>query len=277
MPTLSIIAAFAAAGAAAGFLAGLLGIGGGLILVPLLLQLYSLQGYSLDIALPFATGTSLAAVAIVTTLAAYRHRRRGALDIDVLRRFTPWVMLGAFVAPLVAPAIPARALAIVVGTLYGTIAVAILRDAMRVATTAPATGKPCLEAHWIVASAVATTVGSIAGIAGLAGSVLMTPLLSGPGGLPFKRALAASTGLAVPLTFAAIVSYALRVSPAPSEPLALQSIGTIHLPAAIGLALGGVLTVRLGAATADRIATGLLKALFALVVMLSAMRLILYR
>jgi uncharacterized membrane protein YfcA len=120
---LPMAAALLGGGLFMGFLSGLFGIGGGAIIVPVLYELYTLQGVPQDIRLQLATGTSLA-VMLPTTYRSFRgHRAKGAVDFSVVRRLAVPLVLGVTLGVIIAstaPAVVFKSVWIVFGTLMGT-------------------------------------------------------------------------------------------------------------------------------------------------------------
>ncbi|QQS11837.1 MAG: TSUP family transporter [Rhodospirillales bacterium] len=100
-----------ATGAATGLLAGLVGIGGGIVVVPVLLGLYAAQGVPGPVALPLAVGTAQATVAAAALSAAFAHGRAGNIDRHLLAAWLPWALAGAVAGALLAPLAPTRPLA----------------------------------------------------------------------------------------------------------------------------------------------------------------------
>ncbi|NNF96004.1 MAG: sulfite exporter TauE/SafE family protein, partial [Halobacteria archaeon] len=97
-------------GAVAGTLAGLLGIGGGIIIVPVLALVFQQQGVPIDVLMHVSIGTSLATI-VVTSLSSIRaHQKRGAIDWSVFRRITPGIIVGGFLGSVLADAIPGAGL-----------------------------------------------------------------------------------------------------------------------------------------------------------------------
>ena len=97
-----------AVGALAGFLAGVFGIGGGAVLVPVFYECFRLAGVPLDVRMPLCIGTSLAII-IPTSIRSYQaHRARGAVDMDVLRRWAVPVLIGVIAGSVIARYAPER-------------------------------------------------------------------------------------------------------------------------------------------------------------------------
>ncbi len=99
---LSLIAALVAAGAAIGFLAGLFGVGGGAISVPVFFEIFGVLGYPPDVAMPVAVGTSLAVIVPTSISSARGHHKKGTLDLDVLRAWAVPILLGVILGSVIA-------------------------------------------------------------------------------------------------------------------------------------------------------------------------------
>lgn len=268
---------FASTGALVGFIAGLVGIGGGLVMVPILLGMFLQSGLPLAAALPLATGTSLAAIVSTAALSANAHRRNGAFDVPLLRRLLLPVTFGAVCGPILALYVSAKAIHLAMAALFALIAVSLVRNALRASTcesgaawhrTLPA------RARDKVTSLASLSVGAFAGIAGIGGNTLMVPLLARVVGVPFKTAIGVSAGLAVPLSLAGAIGYGCREPHDALSFIGVPTIGSIHVTACVGLALGSACTVRIGAAIARKIDTRWLQRAFALVLAVTAAKLV---
>jgi hypothetical protein len=271
------LAAFALTGAGVGFLAGLIGIGGGLILVPVLLAVFAHSGLPLAAALPIAAGTSLAAIVSTSALSALAHRRSGALDLALWKSFVLPVTIGAAAGPLLALHVPTAAIQLAIIALYGCVVWSFLvpTSAMRTSPAGAAwfAALPP-RARAVVERVAGASVGAFAGVAGVGGNTLLVPLLAKGLGVPFRSAVGVSAGLAVPLALAGMASYLFRAPESTVSLLAQDTIGSIHVPAVAGLALGSACTVRLGATLAKRVNTIWLQRLFAVAVLASMLALL---
>ena len=106
-------AAYLALGAFAGFFAGLLGIGGGLVLVPALTLIFSAQAaFSPDAALHLALGTSMASIIFTAAASLRTHHEHGAVRWDIFRRITPGILLGTAFGAAIASRVPSRPLGV---------------------------------------------------------------------------------------------------------------------------------------------------------------------
>lgn len=102
-----LVGALLAGGLLAGFLAGLLGVGGGIIMVPILFQIFTFIGIAESLQMHMAVGTSLAVIAYTSTQSARAHAKRGAIDWAILKFWAPFIMAGAVAGALVIRGIPA--------------------------------------------------------------------------------------------------------------------------------------------------------------------------
>ncbi|MEO7404596.1 MAG: sulfite exporter TauE/SafE family protein [Burkholderiales bacterium] len=276
MDLVSSLLLFIATGAVVGILAGLIGIGGGLVIVPILAFWFRSGGMPLPVALPLATGTSLAAVAGTCALAALAHRRGGTLDFSVMRPLVVPVMIGAFVGPWLATLAP------IVLVQYGLVVLYVLVG-LSLATRARAGPATPTAAAWFVAlpipartlcaAGMSATVAAIAGIAGIGGNTLMIPLLARVVGVQFRQAMGVASALAVPLCLIGSLSYAAQNHGVASGNVMPGIVGSIYVPGFVGLAVGSALTVRTGIALGKKITTPMLERVFAGVLLVAALKL----
>ncbi|MEE4381415.1 MAG: sulfite exporter TauE/SafE family protein, partial [Pseudomonadales bacterium] len=128
MPALDVplLAACALLGLVAGFLGGLLGIGGGVVIVPALLFLFDRHGLGGDLVTPMAVATSLSTIVFTSLAAARAQLRRGAVEWSLVRRWTPGLLLGSAVAGPLAARLPGVALQGFLGLFLGAAALVLL-------------------------------------------------------------------------------------------------------------------------------------------------------
>ena len=101
---------YLAVGAFAGFLAGLFGVGGGLIIVPALLFAFKSLGFAEEVMMHLAVGTSLASIVFTSISSVRAHHQRGAVRWDVFRQLTPGIVIGAMIGAVIADAMPTAAM-----------------------------------------------------------------------------------------------------------------------------------------------------------------------
>src|SRR5689334_13761810 len=112
MSTALLFAVFGLSGIAAGFFAGLFGIGGGLIMVPVLVYAFKMTGMAPEHVVTMALGTSMAAIVFSSAQSAYGHYRKGSASIDKILRSAPWVVAGVLIGGAIAAHTPAHPLLI---------------------------------------------------------------------------------------------------------------------------------------------------------------------
>ncbi len=258
-----LILTLALAGAAAGLAAGLFGIGGGAVIVPVLYFLFAEAGYQAH-AMHVAVATSLATI-IVTSLRSVRsHARRGAVDGAVLRFWAPWIVVGAGLGMLVAGIIPGSALTAIFGSLALILSAQLVfgRPSWRLAETLPCGA---------VRAGLGTGIGALSAIMGIGGGTFGVTLLT-LFGRPIHQAIGTAAGFGVaiglPGALAAILAGWGR------EGLPPGSLGFVNLPA---FALISVFTVSLapvGVALAHRLGGARLKQLFGALLAIVAVRML---
>jgi uncharacterized protein len=244
---------FGLCGLASGMLAGLFGIGGGLVIVPVLVYAFTAAGIASEHVAAMALGTSMAAIAFSAAQSAYCHYRRGNASAPTVRRAAPWAVAGVAIGSALAAGASTVPLLLFIGCFQFAAAVLMLADLSKY---------PVVQAIARPGAALnlcSLAFGGIAAMAGIAGGTLFTPYLTASGMEP-KRAAGTSAAIGLPVSLAGALAYAWegrRLS------LGHWTVGYIHLPALAALAAGTLLTVRLGVAVAHRLPSRLLAGAFA--------------
>lgn len=241
------------AGLLSGVLAGLLGIGGGLVLVPVLAFLLPLQGVAAADALHVAVATSSATIFFTAVSSARAHARHANVDWPSVTRLVPGLVIGAGGGALLVAGIPGWALTALVVVFCVHTAWTLLQPRATAGVDVPAL-KP-----WPVYGAAGLGIGAVAAAVGIAGGSLVVPFLLNCG-MALKRAIGSSSAAGVPVALASALGYAFanRV-PGLSD----WAVGLIEVSAVLPLALGSVLAAPWGAALARRAPVPLLKRVFA--------------
>jgi uncharacterized protein len=212
-------------GAATGLLAGVFGVGGGAIIVPIAHAVFGLMGVPEELRMPLSVGTSLAVI-IPTSIQSFRtHHARGAVDMDVLRRWAIPVVLGVLLGSIVARHAPAALFKLVFIGVALTIAGKLFfgRDTWRLGDTMP-TGLPMRVSGGII--------GALSSLMGIGGGQLASVVMTAYG-TPIHRAIATSSGLGVLISVPGALGYMVAGWPRMQE-LPPLSIGFVSL---IGFAL----------------------------------------
>ncbi|MEO0637905.1 MAG: sulfite exporter TauE/SafE family protein [Pseudomonadota bacterium] len=199
-PNLAMVAAsLGIAGAIAGVLAGLFGIGGGAVLVPVLVEFLRLQGVSPDVLTHIAIGTSLAII-IPTSIHSFRsHLARGAPDTELLRRWAVWVPLGVIIASLVVADISGDMLKVIFGVVIVLVAIKMLanRKDWSISSDLP---RPAAT------NAVGFGIGLISALMGIGGGNLNNMFMTSFG-RPIHQAVATSAGLGMLIAIPGVLGY----------------------------------------------------------------------
>lgn len=260
--TLTAWLLYAATGAVAGFLAGLLGIGGGMVIVPALLLSFHWQGLPADISTHLAVGTSLASIVLTAISSIRTHHQRGAVDWPLLQRLLPALMLGALIGAHIAHALPARVLQIVIGLF------ALWTGWRMLAARAVTQLERPLPTRWRLASA-GGGIGAASAIFGIGGGSLMVPFLSHHG-VRMQRAVGTAAAAGLPIAVAGGLGFVIsgwQVSGLPAG-----ATGYVFWPALLGLAATSLVTAHWGARTAHRLSPARLKRAFGVVLVLVGLR-----
>ncbi len=200
-----LAAAIAAGGVVAGLLAGLFGVGGGVIAVPVLYEVFRILGVPDAVHMQLCIGTSLAIMAPTNIRSYLTHRATGAVLTDVVRQWTPAVILGIAIGSLIATVAPSPVFKIAFIVIAGTIAGKLLfaQERWRLGDDLPK--HPLARLYGLA-------VGLMASLTGVSGGSLCTMVLT-LYGKPIHQAVATSAGIVVPITLAGTLGYVLAGLP----------------------------------------------------------------
>ncbi|MBU1213902.1 MAG: sulfite exporter TauE/SafE family protein [Gammaproteobacteria bacterium] len=244
--------AYLVLGAFAGFLAGLFGVGGGLVLVPVLLLMFDAQHFAPEHIMHLALGTSMATI-IFTSLASMRkHHQHGAVDWQVVRHISPGILLGTGIGALTASTIPAKGLGIFFALFVYFAATQMLID-KRPHAARQLPGVTGL-------SLFGSFTGWISSLVSIGGGTLIVPFLLWCN-LPIRHAIGTSSAIGFPIAIGGSLGYILVG--AQIEGLPDLHIGYVYLPALFWIAIATMLSAPLGARAAHRLNVELLRKLFA--------------
>ncbi len=258
------IAAYLVAGAAVGFLAGLLGIGGGMSLVPILSALFAAQSFAPEHTVHLALGTGMASVMFTSTASVREHFRHGGVDVGIVRRMVPGMLAGTLLSTLASGWIPQRVLAL-------AFAVIVLGGATQILLgRKPAPGRSLPGPAGLFA--VGLVIGILCGLVSAGGAFLTVPFMLFCG-VSLHVAIGTAAAIGIPVAVVGALGYllsGLRVSGLPD-----WTIGFVYLPALVALVAASVLTAPIGARAAHRLPVLTLKRVFAALLYLLALKMIL--
>ena len=245
---------FLALGAVAGVLAGLLGVGGGLVLVAALAWLLPTLGIPPGAAMHAALATSLASIVLTAAASARAHAKRGSVSWPTVAWMVPGLLLGGWLGSGVAVRIDGDVLRVIIAG-YCLLAAGQLwfgkaRDSGRPGVPAP---------RGAAMTAAGVGIGAASAVVGIGGGSMTVPLLVWRGIAPV-RAVGTSSACGVAIGLASAVGYALH---APAGALPQYAVGYVYLPAAIGVAMASVVAAPYGMRLAHRIGGRTLQRVFA--------------
>lgn len=246
------IAAYLAAGAGVGFLAGLLGIGGGMTLVPILATMFGAQALAPDYTVHLALGTGMASVLFTSSASVREHHRHAAVDWRIVIRIAPGMLLGALSSTLAAGWISQRTLALAFAVIVFAGATQILVGRKPKA----ARQMPGAAATF----AVACAIGVICGLVSAGGAFLTVPFMLFCG-VTMHRAIGTAAAIGLPVALVGTIGYVTggwRIDSLPP-----MTLGFVYLPALVSLVAASMLTAGWGARKAHALPVATLRRVFA--------------
>ena len=244
--------AYLALGAFVGFFAGLLGIGGGAAMVPVLAFIYAAKGFDPAQVIHLALGTSMATILFTSVSSVRAHHRHGAVNWQIVRRMTPGIVIGTFGGALLASALDVRVLAIVFTLLIYYI------SAQMFFGKKPASGAMPLSSTGL--NLASGLIGVISSLTATGGAALVVAYLV-KRGTAIHHAIGSAAAIGWPLAAAGTTGFLMTGFGQPGIPA--YSLGFIYLPALAGIVIASVLLAPLGARLAHRTPGALLKKIFA--------------
>lgn len=252
--SLALVIELLALGVIAGFLAGLLGVGGGMMLVPFMTFILSHRGVEAGMAVKMAIATSMATILFTSLSSVRAHHGLGAVRWDLLRGLVPGILLGGVAGGAgIFSLVKGQGLALFFALFIGYTAVQMMRDRKP---------KPSRQMPGVLGqSAVGGGIGLLSGMVGAGGAFLSVPFMTWCN-VPIRQAVGTSAALGFPIALANTAGYVVAGwALAPALP---GAFGYLYLPALLLIASASVTMAPLGARTAQRVDTRHLKRLFAM-------------
>lgn len=244
-------------GAVAGFFAGLLGVGGGAIMVPVLALMFAAQGFPDAHLMHLALGTSMAAIVFTSISSLRAHHAHGAVQWPIVRRIAPGILLGTFLGAQLASVMPTRPLAIFFTAFMSYVAFQML------ANIKP---KPSRQLPGPLGMfAVGSGIGAVSALVAIGGGSLSVPFMTWCN-VRMHEAIGTSAAIGFPIAVAGTIGYLFGGTGAAGLPAG--SFGYIYLPALAACVAMSMLTAPLGARAAHRLPVAILKKIFAGVILL---------
>lgn len=249
-----------AMGCAGGFAAGLLGIGGGMVLVPFVTMVFTAKHFPPGVVVHMAIATALATIMFTSLSSVRAHHQHGAVRWPLVQQMAPGILAGAALGPWIGKQLNSQLLALVFGLFVAFSATQMLRKA------APASGTRALPGRAGMAGAGAA-IGTLSGLVGAGGGFLTVPFLTWCN-VKVQNAVATSAALGFPIALFGTLSNMFWGWNEPGLPP--YSLGYVYVPALLVIALASVTMAPYGARMAHRMPVARLRRVFAFVLYLLA-------
>jgi uncharacterized membrane protein YfcA len=253
------IISFLVLGTFTGFAAGLLGIGGGMLMVPFITLLLSLRGFPHEVVVHVAIATSLSTIMFTSLSSVRAHHKRGAVIWPIVKLLAPGILIGSWIGPWIGAQLNSSALAMFFAVFVGFSATQMLLDKK------PSAARELPKAPGMLGAG--TVIGVLSGLVGAGGGFISVPFMTWCN-VKIHNAVATSAALGFPIALAGTLSNIYFGLQEPDMPAG--SLGFIYLPALLVISLASVLTAPLGARTAHALPVKSLKKVFAIVLYLLA-------
>ncbi|MCL2523600.1 MAG: sulfite exporter TauE/SafE family protein [Betaproteobacteria bacterium] len=255
--------AYLALGAFTGFFAGLLGIGGGVVMVPLLVMLFTAQGLSPGEVMHLALGSSMATILFTAISSVRAHHAHGAVIWRIVGHITPGILLGTLIGTRIASLVPTRTLATIFTVFICYVSVQMLRNSKP---------KPHREMPGALGtSAVGMGIGALSCLVAIGGGVLSVPFMTWCN-VEVRRAMGTSAAIGFPIALGGALGYVWNGWGVPGLPPG--SLGFVYLPAVLAMVVGSVFTAPLGARQTHRMPIATLKKVFATILLALAAKML---
>lgn len=251
--SVEIVAMYLVVGLIAGVLAGLLGVGGGVVIVPMLVFCFTLQAIAPEQIMHLALGTSLASIIFTSISSFMSHHRRGGVDWSIVKKIVPGILVGTFSGTFIAARLST-------GFLKGFFCIFLYT----VATQMVLNKKPKANRNLPGTTGmfgVGSVIGVVSALVGIGGGSLSVPFMLWCN-VTAHRAIGTSAAIGFPIAIAGALGYIINNLHGPNLPP--YSLGYVYLPALVGIVLASVFTAPLGVKLAHALPVDKLKRIFAL-------------
>lgn len=250
-------------GAVAGFAAGLFGVGGGLIVVPILYIVFMHAGYGEAVTMHLALGTSLATIMVTSISSMLAHNKNHAVIWPVVGRLTPGLVLGSFGGAAIADALSGEKLQLVIGIFTLMVGINMFRTACS-QQNLQQTQLVNFRWHWLAG----VIIGIASALFGIGGGSLTVPYLN-RSGLAMQQAVGTSAACGLPIALAGAIGFMFFGA---HEQIHIEhTIGYVHIYAFIGISFMSFITARQGAKVAHYLSPRKLKKCFACLLLFMSM------
>lgn len=254
-------------GALAGLLGGLLGIGGGLVIVPVLVYSFTAHDFDNAILTQMAVGTSLATIIFTSFSSVRAHHARGAVRWELVRMIAPGIVLGTFLGAQIAHLLPGTGLQVLIGIFAILMALQMLTNWQPGSATASPASLPGRQGLFLGGG----MIGTASALFGIGGGSLTVPWLSHHA-VRMQEAVATSSACGIAIAIAGTASFAWTGWGHAGLPV--HSLGYIYLPAFACISLTSVMFATIGVRLAHQLPSRTLKKVFAVLLVVVGIRMI---
>ena len=253
-------------GALAGFAAGLFGVGGGTIIVPLLFIVFTQMGYSPDNIMHLALGTSLATIIVTSISSLMAHNKKGAVMWPVFKNLAPGLAIGCFLGAGIAGQISGLYLQLIVGVFLLWVAYKMFFGGKKQVATNVSSASSANDANPELPSkpkqlAAGGVIGVASAIFGIGGGSLTVPYLTRYG-VVMQKAVGTSAACGLPIAIAGALGF--MIFGMQQQVDVPNTIGFVHIYAFLGISIMSFFTAKVGAKVAHILSPALLKKCFAI-------------
>jgi uncharacterized membrane protein YfcA len=248
-----ILAIYLLAGACAGLVAGLFGVGGGIVVVPVLVVVFESQGFDAQILTHMAIGTSLATIVFTSISSVVNHHRLGSVDWNIFKPMSVGIVLGSVIGVVTVLQLDGELVKKLIGGFAIFVAFKMFLQSSVVSTKEVPEG-------FCVMTPVGVFVGWVSSIFGIGGGTLTVPFLSRYN-IEMKKVVGTAAACGLPIAIAGALTNIVMGIDLPHRPA--WSLGYVYLPALFGIAVASTYFAKVGAKLAHKLPADLLKKLFA--------------
>ena len=250
-------------GAIAGTLAGLLGIGGGIIIVPVLALVFTAQGINPDVLMHVSIGTSLATIVITSISSIRAHQKHNAIHWDVFWSITPGIIVGGLLGAVVAKLIPGESLRLVFGIFMLFVAAQMIFG-----NTTKAHRQLPKTPGMLVAG---TAIGTMSSLMGVGGGSMSVPFLTWCN-MAIRHAVATSAAIGLPIAIAGVTGFIITGWGVADRPV--WSLGFVNIPAFFSIVVASTLFAPVGAYITHRISPRHLRMFFGIFLLILSIKIL---
>lgn len=255
--SIELVLIFVVLGTFVGFMAGLLGIGGGGILVPVLTTIFIHQGFPLHNVVHIALGTSMACIMVTSFSSLRAHHANGAVIWQLVKAMAPAIVLGTFLATFIAAQVSSKGLAIFFSVFMAYVASQMFRS-KKIHASGSSAGK-------VELSLIASGIGVVSALVSIGGGSLTVPYLTWRN-IDIRKAIGTSAALGFPIAISGTLGYVINGMAAggttPQYTLPQYTLGFVYLPAVLLVTIPSFFTAPIGARLTQTLPVQTLKKIF---------------